>query len=218
MRFLHPISFVRPGIKELPSDLALEARDCATLYHAMSVHSKDPEVAKLRPIRFFKRLAENGTFLQQKDIIRYEEELKRVLTKWLKEEDAHEETSTIRKVVKELTDKEVGLPEPERALEKRELFFGNLVNLLSDLHANGDLVSIIATSAIHLSHLVSSPPSCSTLIDIMSRRLAKPFSNVSRRTKLNGESTVPNGPRRSRAGKTGRLVQKSEKKQRNGQH
>ena len=143
LRFLHPISFIRPGIKELPSDLALEAHDCATLYKAMSMHSKDPEVSKLKPTRFFKKLAEKGIFLQQKDIIRYEQELKTVLTRWLAEEDAREEDSTIRKVVKQLTDKEVGLPEPEEALENGELFSRNLVNLLADLHANGDLVSAL---------------------------------------------------------------------------
>ena len=142
MRFLHPISFIRPGITELPSDLALEARDCGTLYKAMSIHSKDPEVAKLKPTRFFKKLAEKGIFLQQKDVIKYEEELKAVLVRWLQEDNAHEETSTIQKVVKQLTDKETGLPEYEEALQDEKLFYGNLVNLLGDLHATGDLVSI----------------------------------------------------------------------------
>ena len=118
------------------------------------MHSKDPDVGKLKPTRFFKKLAEKGVFLQQKDVIRYEEELKAVLTNWLEEEDAHEETSTIQKVVKQLSDKEVGQPESEEALENREHFFGNLVNLLADLHANGDLVSISVYCLGHVSWII----------------------------------------------------------------
>jgi ATP-dependent RNA helicase DDX60 len=140
MRFLHPISFIRPGITELPSDLALEARDCATLYKAMCDNSSDPILAKLKPTKFFEKLASKGIFLQQSDVIKYETALKEVLTKWLQEEDAHKPTSTIRKVVKQLTDKEVGSKEAEKALEDSNIFHDNLVNMLADLHATGDLV------------------------------------------------------------------------------
>ncbi|PVG01333.1 P-loop containing nucleoside triphosphate hydrolase protein, partial [Serendipita vermifera] len=143
MRFLHPISFIRPGITELPSDLALEARDCATLYKAMCDHSSDPILAKLKPTKFFEKLANKGIFLQQSDVIKYETALKEVLTKWLQEEDAHKPTSTIRKVVKQLTDKEVGSKEAETALEDSEIFHGNLVNMLADLHSTGDLPAIL---------------------------------------------------------------------------
>ncbi|CAG7849772.1 Uncharacterized helicase C694.02 [Serendipita indica DSM 11827] len=143
MRFLHPISFIRPGITELPSDLALEARDCATLYKAMSDHSDDPALAKLKPTKFFEKQNKAGEFLQQADVIKYEEKLKAVLTKWLKEDDAHEPTSTIQKVVKSLTDKEVGKPESEQALQNSDMFYGNLVNLLADLHAEGDLPALL---------------------------------------------------------------------------
>lgn len=140
MRFLHPISFLRPGIQEIPSDLALEARDCATLYKAMAEHSKDPSVAKLKPTKFFEKEDEAGLFLQQKDIIRFEEALKAKLTEWLRENNAHEPTSTIQKVVKSLTDKEAGSEENEQLLRQPSIFAKNLLNLLADLHASGDLV------------------------------------------------------------------------------
>lgn len=140
LRFLHPISFIRPGIKELPSDLALEARDCATLYKAMAASSKDSAVAKLQPTRFFEKHSEDGVFLQQSDVIKYEEALKKQLTKWLQEDDAHLETSLVQKVVKQLSDKEVGSEESQQAVESEDLFYGNLVNMLADLNASGDLV------------------------------------------------------------------------------
>jgi hypothetical protein len=140
LRFLHPISFIRPGITELPTDLALEARDCATLYKAMADHSKDPAVAKLKPTKFFEKHVEDGIFLQQSDVIKYEESLKAQLTKWLEEEDAHQETSLVQKVVRQLSDKEIGSEESQKAIEHEKLFYGNLVNLLADLNATGDLV------------------------------------------------------------------------------
>lgn len=140
MRFLHPISFIRPGIQEIPADLALEARDCATLYKAMAEHSKDPNVAKLKPTKFFEKNGEDGVFLQQRDIIKYEEALKAKLTQWLREPDAHEATSTIQKVVKSLTDKEAGTEQNEKLLQDQKFFDRNLLNLLADLHASGDLV------------------------------------------------------------------------------
>jgi hypothetical protein len=82
IRFLHPISFLRPGITSIPDDLALEARDCATLYQAMAAESKDPSLAALEPITFFEKL--RGKLLQQQDIIRYEEALKKKLSEWMK--------------------------------------------------------------------------------------------------------------------------------------
>jgi hypothetical protein len=140
MRFLHPISFLRPGIQDIPSDLALEARDCGLLYKAMAEHSKDPSVAKLKPTKFFEKEDAAGTFLQQKDIIRYEEALKAKLTEWLRENNAQEPNSTIQKVVKSLTDKEAGSKESEKLLRNRDHFNKNILNLLADLHASGDLV------------------------------------------------------------------------------
>ncbi|KAG8825176.1 hypothetical protein FRC19_011970 [Serendipita sp. 401] len=130
MRFLHPISFLRPGIKELPSDLALEARDCATLYEAMSKCSDDPALAKLKPTKFFEKLAKKGIFLQQADVIRYEEKLKDILTQWLQEEDAKESSSKIRRVVEDLSDDEkvkgwkdwhAGAKGREKAAQRAEL-------------------------------------------------------------------------------------------------
>ncbi|KAG8812890.1 hypothetical protein FRC17_001765, partial [Serendipita sp. 399] len=79
----------------------------------------------------------------QADVIRYEEKLKEVLTEWLQEQDAHEPSSKIRRVVQALTDDEVGAEESERALESKEAFSGNLVNLLADLNANGDLPALL---------------------------------------------------------------------------
>jgi hypothetical protein len=138
IRFLHPISFLRPGITSIPDDLALEARDCATLYQAMAAESNDPSLALLEPITFFEKL--RGKLLQQKDIIRYEEALKTRLSEWLKAKDAHQPTGLIQRVVKRLSDPDVGSEEAEKPLQKPDLFYSNLLNFLADLNARGDLV------------------------------------------------------------------------------
>lgn len=109
----------------------------------MADNSKEPAVAKLKPTKFFEKQAENGHFLQQIDIIRYEEALKKQLTKWLEADDAHKESSLIQKVVKQLSDKEVGTESSQKALEDPDLFYKNLVNLLADLNASGDLVCAV---------------------------------------------------------------------------
>jgi ATP-dependent RNA helicase DDX60 len=152
IRFLHPISFLRPGITSIPDDLALEARDCATLYQAMAVESKDLSLAALEPIKFFEKL--RGKLLQQQDIIQYEEALKKKLSEWMKAKDVHQPSGLIQRVVRRLSDLDVGSEEAEKPLKKPDLFYSNLLNFLADLNASGDLVRLLLwdlpSSSLHV--------------------------------------------------------------------
>ncbi len=82
--FLHPIACLTNRKRGLPSDLALEARDCLTLYNSMVKHqtkafpvdkSLDPS-AILPPI------------LKKADIIKWESGLKKALSEWMANEDS----------------------------------------------------------------------------------------------------------------------------------
>lgn len=104
----------------------------------MAVESKDPSLAVLEPIAFFENL--RGKLLQQQDIIRYEAALKKKLSEWMKAKDANHPTSLVQRVVKRLSDPDVGSEEAEEPLQKQDLFYSNLLNFLADLNASGDLV------------------------------------------------------------------------------
>ena len=104
----------------------------------MAAESKDPSLAALEPITFFEKL--RGKLLQQRDIIRYEGALKQKLSQWMEAQDAHHPTSLIQRVVKRLSDPDVGSEEAEKPLQKNDLFYSNLLNFLADLNSSGDLV------------------------------------------------------------------------------
>lgn len=104
----------------------------------MAVESKDQSLAALEPITFFENL--RGKLLQQQDIIRYEAALKKKLSEWMKAGDVHHPDGLVQRVVRRLSDPDVGSEEAEKPLKKHDLFYSNLLNFLADLNASGDLV------------------------------------------------------------------------------
>ena len=143
MRFIHPISILSFGSKALPPDLALEARDTLMLYQALE---KTPNILtaedriRLQPLNFFS----SSRPLRQEDVFGYESELKRVVGSLVDTTEAEaEEDSPLSAVTRHLTDphiREVGNGKLNTLPNSRE-FLRNLLGLLSDLHAQGDLVS-----------------------------------------------------------------------------
>ena len=104
----------------------------------MAAEIKDPSLAALEPITFFETL--RGKLLQQQDIIRYEAALKKKLSEWMNAKDAHQPTGLVQRVVRRLSDPDVGSEEAEAPLQNQDLFYSNLLNFLADLNASGDLV------------------------------------------------------------------------------
>jgi len=104
----------------------------------MAAESTDPSLAALEPITFFEKL--RGKLLQQRDIIQYEVALKKKLSEWMKAKDAHQPTGLLQRVVRRLSDPDVGSEEAEKPLQNQDLFYSNLLNFLADLNATGDLV------------------------------------------------------------------------------
>lgn len=94
LQFVHPIASLVNRSRGMPDDLSLEARDCLTLWRAMSRHQTEdfpvashlnPEVALPKSVR-------------KADVIEWESKLKSLLKKWMKDD-----TSPFPKVVDELT-------------------------------------------------------------------------------------------------------------------
>ncbi|KAH8085472.1 P-loop containing nucleoside triphosphate hydrolase protein [Cristinia sonorae] len=140
IKFLHPVSLLSAGIRNLPPDFSLEARDCLSLYYALHALRSELsiDISDLKPSRFFKK----GDLLRQKDILAYEAQLKEVLTRLIKESDPREVSSPVQKVVQTLQDVEVSRRDAIHISEPGS-FFNNLLYLLSDLHAKGDLPALL---------------------------------------------------------------------------
>jgi hypothetical protein len=158
MRFLHPMSLLSFGARSLPSDLALEATDTLNLYHAlMACKALEPSIlAALDPVAFFS----SGKLLQQKDVIGYEEALKQHLAPLLSSFDSRDSEAPLSRVITHLQDDVLSRVPDElvNSQPDRVTYGRNLIHLVADLHAQGDLVST--------QHL-----SCTTLI-VTSLRVA----------------------------------------------
>jgi ATP-dependent RNA helicase DDX60 len=132
--------------RTLPPDFALEARDCLSLYEelrkladsAALTDALQADLALIDPSRFF----DPRVFLKQKEIIRYEKALKEVLSKLIESPRSHDEHSSLQTIVRGLTDPEIAKTPEELLLiaPKRAQLEGNLLELISDLHVEGDLV------------------------------------------------------------------------------
>jgi hypothetical protein len=142
MRFLHPISMLAFGARSMPSDLALEPADTLTLYNALLRSSEAISTAKLAeldPVKFFN----DHALLRQRDILRYEVALKEVVTDLIASSNPSEATSPLGQVIQHLQDPILKLI-PQVKLNRvpsKDIFRSNLIHLLSDLNAAGDLVS-----------------------------------------------------------------------------
>lgn len=137
---VHPIAALALGDPNLPSDLALEPRDCLSLWQAMiSVNKLDEALA---PNVYFAKTPA----IAIRDVIGYERELKKLLVEWREAEGALEEGSPFQQVVKALEKPlRFALEEPEKEIEEGTLddFNGLFLPLLADLNAQGNLPAII---------------------------------------------------------------------------
>ncbi|KAK0444888.1 uncharacterized protein EV420DRAFT_1573248 [Desarmillaria tabescens] len=132
MRFLHPLSTLAFGPRALPEDLSLEPSDTLSLYGAMS-QRKDLSInlVRLDPTRFFSPVK---GLLKQKDILRYETDLKNALMDL--------PPSSRNEVIHDLADKDI----PQGTKDKEpshQSFERGLLPLVADLHARGELPAIL---------------------------------------------------------------------------
>ncbi|KAG1758646.1 hypothetical protein EDD22DRAFT_997577 [Suillus occidentalis] len=142
MRFLHPLSILSSGARSLPSDLTLEASDALDLYRALSTCTalQPSDLVALDPAVFFS----SGKFLQQKDVIRYEEALKQHIIPLLSSFDSQDSGAPLSRVITQLQDDTLSCV-PNRVLNSqpdRVVSASNLIHLVADLHAQGDLPGI----------------------------------------------------------------------------
>ena len=140
MRFVHPISMLSFGARRLPPDFSLEAADCLTLYHALeSVREKlDFDFGRLYPKVFF--ADRKSALLTQKDILSYEAALTTRVSDLIDSTDPQDQQSTLRQIIQDLSDPFVAKAD-EGFVPSADAFFHNLITLVSDLPASGDLVS-----------------------------------------------------------------------------
>ncbi|KAI0660897.1 P-loop containing nucleoside triphosphate hydrolase protein [Cubamyces menziesii] len=142
MRFLHPISMLSFGARSLPPDFSLEAADCLSLYRAFDAH-KDKlgfNLDELNPTRFFAE--SKGTLLKQKDILRYEAALTKRISEMMETTDPQDPNTVLSSVIKKVSDPMVDKADQSYIPTSGE-FYANLITLVSDLHANGDLPALL---------------------------------------------------------------------------
>ncbi|KAF8325454.1 uncharacterized protein EI90DRAFT_3128818 [Cantharellus anzutake] len=94
---VHPIAALALGDPNLPDDLALEPRDCLSLWQAMC-WTGEPLNPNLTPSTFFA----STPSIAIRDVIKYEAELKDVLILWSNRADYRAPTSPYQKVIKYL--------------------------------------------------------------------------------------------------------------------
>ncbi|KAH7883469.1 hypothetical protein F5I97DRAFT_1931024 [Phlebopus sp. FC_14] len=143
MRYLHPIAMLAFGARSIPSDLALESSDTLTLYRALKACSSlsTSQVQALDPTSFFPR----NRLLQQKDVIEYDAALKECLGPMIASFDPRDPSSPLSHVITHLGNHALARVPPEalNSQPDRVAFRRNLINLVSDLHAQGDLPAIL---------------------------------------------------------------------------
>ena len=99
LRFMHPVASLVNKSRGMPEDLSLEARDCLSLWEAMTRHQSEafPVPADLDPELL-------PSIIRKADVINWESRLKDLLRKWMSDD-----SSPFDKIVDELgksTDKE----------------------------------------------------------------------------------------------------------------
>lgn len=98
----------------------------------------DADSARLDPTTFF----QTDRLLTQKDVITYEHELKAILEPVIAAHSEEDESSPLKKVIRELEDPVLAKLDEARLNQPTSIgpFYNNLIYLVSDLHAQGDLV------------------------------------------------------------------------------
>jgi len=152
IRLLHPIAMLGFGARSIPPDMALESPDTLSLFQALkTVPELSPSVLEkleqLEPTNFFppKKL------LQQKDVIEYDEKLKTCLEPMVASFDPHDPKSHLSRVISRLEDSSLSRVPSHviNAPPDRMMFRRNLIYLVADLHAQGDLVSPFRCGVFH---------------------------------------------------------------------
>ena len=136
MRFIHPVSTLSFA-GTLPSDLSLESADLLRLYRVL-LNQNIADVERLDPTIAFS----HNTFIRQKDMLRYEADIKNVLACLVAAPDALDPSSSLQKVVQEVQDpvlKETSKSQIN-APPSSSVFLSGLVHLLSDMQASDGLV------------------------------------------------------------------------------
>ena len=144
-RFLHPIGLLSFGVRQLPPDLALEAQDTLSLFQALAKFRNliSHDMKSLEPTTFFSN--NSSTFLRQKDVLRYEFELKAILSDLIQHFNPQDNLSPLRGVINALQDPEIiKLDHNSASAQKpsREAFKNDLIILLADLHKKEELVRL----------------------------------------------------------------------------
>jgi hypothetical protein len=136
MRFIHPVSTLSfAGI--MPPDLSLEAPDLLRLYRVLTVN-KTGDLARLDPTTFFSR----DTFIRQRDVLRYEADIKNALSHLTAEPHALDPSSQLQQVVREVQDPIIKkIPRSKlNAQPGRSVLLSGLIHLLSAMQATDGLV------------------------------------------------------------------------------
>jgi hypothetical protein len=117
----------------------LEAADTLSLYRAIAeCNVPSLDVSKLEPSQFF----HGPGLLRQKDIVRYELALKEVVESLVTSSDINDPSTPFARVVRKLEDPRIAaVPVVQLNTQPtRQLFRQNLIHMVADLHAQGDLV------------------------------------------------------------------------------
>ena len=136
MRFIHPVSTLSfAGI--MPPDLSLEAPDLLRLYQVFKTQNIS-DTERLDPTTFFSL----NTFIRQRDVLRYEADIKNTLSRLVTAQDALDPSSQLQQVVAEVQDSIIKQT-PRSQLNTppdRSAFLSGLVHLLSVMQATDSLV------------------------------------------------------------------------------
>jgi hypothetical protein len=141
MRFIHPVSTLSFA-GTLPPDLSLESPDLLRLYRVF-LSQNIADVERLDPTVAFSR----DTFIRQKDVLRYEADIKNVLARLVAAPDALDPASPLQKVVQEVQDP-VLEQTPKSHLNApptSSVFSSGLVHLLSEMQASEGLVRYLTS-------------------------------------------------------------------------
>ncbi|KAI9511439.1 P-loop containing nucleoside triphosphate hydrolase protein [Russula earlei] len=138
-RFIHPVSTLSFA-GSMPPDLSLETADLLHVYEVLtSQNIADAE--RLDPTAFFSR----DTFIRQKDVLRYEADVKNVLARLVAAPNALDPSSPLQQMVKEVEDPL--LKETPKSLlntaPSPSVFFSGLIHLLSELQATNGLPALL---------------------------------------------------------------------------
>ncbi|KAH9067713.1 P-loop containing nucleoside triphosphate hydrolase protein [Lactarius vividus] len=139
MRFVHPVSTLSFG-GTMPPDLSLEALDLLRLHEVLKGQS-DAYADRLDPTAFFS----GNEFIKQKDVLRYETEIKNILARLVVEPDALDPSSPLQRIVRHIQDPVITQTSKTRlnTPPNRSEFMSGLIHLLSDLKAENSLPALL---------------------------------------------------------------------------